>query len=220
MGTVPVKNTYSVDSRSQPESSICISGYAPGILTRIYDADVKLCIYKRAISVDVKEYAVFLQNALHKFQLTQAVHLHELNDVLCAALPQHAYRQSFIKDVYWVAEMYACLFDPRQIGFRLCVLNKAMCPRFHTDKVPCRLITTYTGKGTEWLDCTADRPDSPETFNQIPDSADSVQRLNAGDIALLKGDRWTGIDDSGVLHRSPDPDKDEMRLLLSLDIIH
>ncbi|MBX3628503.1 MAG: DUF1826 domain-containing protein [Nitrosomonas sp.] len=211
MGTMPVKNKY---------SSICISGYAPGILTRIYDADIKLCIYRRAISVDVKAYAVFLQNTSHDFQLTRAVHLHELNGLLGAALPQHFYRQSFIKDVYMVVEMYACLFESRQIGFRLCVLNKTMCPRFHTDKVPCRLITTYAGKGTEWLDCMANKPDFPEILDQIPGSADSVQRLGSGDIALFKGDRWEGIEGSGVLHRSPDLDEDEMRLLLSLDIIH
>ncbi len=39
----------------------------------------------------------------------------------------------------------------RRVGLRLRVLDKAMCPRFHVDHVPVRLITTYAGVGSEWL---------------------------------------------------------------------
>jgi len=207
-----------LSGRYRPESGICISGYTPEILTRIYDAHIRLCIYKRAMSADVKGYAVFLKNTLHNFQLTQTVPLHKLTDLLCVSLPQHQFRQSFIRDVHTVAEMYACLFGLHQIGFRLCVLNKTMCPRFHTDKVPCRLITTYSGEGTEWLDCMANTSDFLETLNQKPENYHSVQRLSPGDIALLKGDKWEENGDYGVIHRSPDVDG--MRLLLSLDIAH
>jgi hypothetical protein len=49
------------------------------------------------------------------------------------------------------------LFDLENVGVRLNVLAKTLCPRFHADKVPCRLITTYAGKGTEWLDKAIDR---------------------------------------------------------------
>lgn len=209
-------------SRSQfrPESSICISGNAPEILTRIYDAPIKLCIYKRAIDANAKEYAIFLQNTFHDFQLTQSVPLHQLNDLLSESLPQHRYRHYFLKDVYTVTEMYACLFGLQKIGFRLCVLNKTMCPRFHTDKVLCRLITTYSGKGTQWLDNRPNKVDPFKTLNQQPEGADSLQKLNSGEIALFKGDKWEGSEGSGVIHRSPDLDVDEMRLLLSLDIIN
>lgn len=207
-------------SQFRHESSICIFGNVPEILTRIYDTHIKLCIYKRAISANVKKYAIFLQNTFHDFQLTQSVPLHQLNDLLIEALPQHRYRHYFLADVYTVSEMYTCLFGlQRRIRFRLRVLNKTMCPRFHTDNVPCRLITTYTGKGTEWLDRMASNRELLKTFNEKPVSADSIQRLDSGDIALLKGDKWEGSEGSGVIHRSPDLEANEVRLLLSLDVI-
>lgn len=199
------------------QAYIYISGNAPEILTRIYDTYIKLCIYKRAINADAKEYAIFLQNTFHKFQLTQRVALHKLNDLLYRSLPQHQYRQYFIEDVLTVTEMYACLFGLHQIGFRLHALNKTMCPRFHTDKVPCRLITTYSGKGTEWLDCMVKKPELLETFNKNPVNPESIQRLNSGDIALFKGDKWEGNENLGTIHRSPALSASEARLLLTLD---
>lgn len=217
MDTACVNETSS-SRQSRPDSSICITGYAPEILTRIYQTPIRLCIYKRMMGTDVKEYAIFLKNTFHAFQITQIVSLQKLNDLLCLSLPQHQYRQSFINDVYTVTEMFACLFGLHRVGFRLCVLNKAMCPRFHADNVPCRLITTYSGTGTEWIDGMTSKSVSPGTLNQNLESADSIKRLDAGDIALFKGNKWEGDEDSGVIHRSPAVD--DMRLLLSLDIIH
>jgi uncharacterized protein DUF1826 len=145
--------------------------------------------------------------------------LHQLNDLLSESLPQHRYRHYFLIGVFIVTEMYACLFGLQKIGFRLRVLNKVMCPRFHPDKIPCRLITTYTGKGTEWLDCMASKRELLKTFNEKPVNSDSIQRLDSGDIALLKGDKWEESEGSSVIHRSPDLEANEARLLLSLDVI-
>ena len=47
--------------------------------------------------------------------------------------------------------MFCYLFDLKRAGLRLTSLNNAMCPRFHVDGVPCRLVTTYQGIATEWL---------------------------------------------------------------------
>ncbi|MCY7293820.1 DUF1826 domain-containing protein [Alteromonas sp. a30] len=47
--------------------------------------------------------------------------------------------------------MFGFLFGLEEVGLRLSVLDKAMCPRFHVDKVPFRLVTTYSGIGSQWL---------------------------------------------------------------------
>ena len=107
------RSAESGHSRSQfrPESSVCISGNEPEILTRIHDTHIKLCIYKRAISANVEKYAIFLQNTFHDFQLTQSVPLHQLNDLLSESLPQHRYRHNFLKDVYTVhCNRNVCMF--------------------------------------------------------------------------------------------------------------
>lgn len=50
-----------------------------------------------------------------------------------------------------MVDMFCCLFELKRAGLRLTVLDRAMCPRFHVDRVPCRLVTTYLGAATEWL---------------------------------------------------------------------
>ena len=55
------------------------------------------------------------------------------------------------KDILKLVEMFCCLFGLKQAGLRLIALDTAMCPSFHVDRVPCRLITTYQGIATEWI---------------------------------------------------------------------
>ena len=38
------------------------------------------------------------------------------------------------------------------VGLRLEIIERAMCPRFHVDHVGIRMLCTYRGPGTEWLD--------------------------------------------------------------------
>jgi hypothetical protein len=196
---------------------ISLSGDAPDILTRIFDTQIKLCIYKRAMNTGVQEYVAFLQQIYQDLRITQAMSLNQSVGLLSESLPQHRCRQYFIDDVLMVTEMFVDLFGLEQVGFRLCMLNKAMCPRFHTDKVPCRLITTYSGKGTEWLDSRSVSPEMLEVYNEKPACTDFVRRLSPGDISLFKGDAWSENSDPGVVHRSPALNADETRLLLTLD---
>ncbi len=44
---------------------------------------------------------------------------------------------------------------------------------------------------------------------------DNVQYLQAGDVAVLKGEKWQGNEGAGLVHRSPSGQQG--RLLLSLD---
>jgi hypothetical protein len=44
---------------------------------------------------------------------------------------------------------------------------------------------------------------------------DKIQTLQAGDVALLKGENWQGNEGAGLVHRSPSGQQG--RLLLSLD---
>jgi hypothetical protein len=46
---------------------------------------------------------------------------------------------------------------------------------------------------------------------------DNIQRLQAGEVAILKGEKWLGNEGAGLVHRSPMTAPGERRLLLSLD---
>ncbi|MEQ1720173.1 MAG: DUF1826 domain-containing protein [Nitrosomonas sp.] len=216
-------NSAKIDqSLAQPaQSSIkSVSGHETEILTQIYDTQVDLCILKRQIDAEVKEYVRLLQQSHGDFRMTRIITLDDLSDVLLESLPLHKWRNRFVDDILVLTDMFSCLFELKQVGFRLCVLNKSMCPRFHTDKVPCRLITTYTGKGTEWLDWRIDDLSILDACNSEHLHPDFIYRLDEGDIALLKGDKWPEKDSLGVIHRSPALSGNEKRLLLTLDFAH
>lgn len=89
-----------------------------------------------------------------------------------------------------------------------------MCPRFHVDHVPLRLLTTYAGAGSEWLE--EGRLDRARLqVEHAP--VDNIRRLSAGEVAVLKGEKWLGNEGRGLIHRSPLTPAGERRLLLSLD---
>ena len=92
-----------------------------------------------------------------------------------------------------------------------------MCPRFHVDHVPLRLISTYAGVASEWLEVGGmDRRRLGEAQAE-PRDGERIQRLEAGWVALAKGEKWSGNEGAGLIHRSPTPPPGERRLLLTLD---
>ena len=120
----------------------------------------------------------------------------------------------FVADVAWLVRAFSSLVEARRIGLRLRILDKAMCPRFHVDHVPLRLITTYAGVGSEWLREHAiprHRLGDPRVAPQ------GIERLLAGEVALFKGERWEGNEGAGIIHRSPQVAPGERRLILTLD---
>jgi ATP-dependent Clp protease ATP-binding subunit ClpA len=95
------------------------------------------------------------------------------------------------------------------------LLDKAMCPRFHVDHVPVRLITTYAGIGSQWLrEGVMDRRllSRPEA-----EPTERIEQIHCGEVALLKGTKWHGNEGHGLIHRSPAVKADERRLILTLD---
>lgn len=123
--------------------------------------------------------------------------------------------EGFIADVSWLVSAFACLLGAKRIGVRLRLLDKAMCPRFHVDHVPVRLITTYAGVGSQWLrEGVMDRRQLSQ-----PDAEPTgcIEQIHCGEVALLKGTKWHGNEGYGLIHRSPALKADERRLILTLD---
>ena len=132
-----------------------------------------------------------------------------------------------VEDVANLANMFCCLFDLKRTGLRLTALNKAMCPRFHVDRIPARLVTTYSGVATQWLAHEhVDRNMLGASNKGLADDVSGlylqdsdVQQLNTGDVAILKGEYWEGNEEAGLVHRSPEVIGDHPRLLLTLDFM-
>jgi len=50
-----------------------------------------------------------------------------------------------------------------------------------------------------------------------PADGSMIERINTGEVALLKGEKWQGNEGNGLIHRSPAVVAGERRLILTLD---
>ncbi|RZV18537.1 DUF1826 domain-containing protein [Aliarcobacter butzleri] len=193
----------------------------PTVLSDIYKEEINIAIWQRQKQFSVKEFLALNPTFKKEMILT----------------PQDAYSrvsESFnnnmsevSEDIALLVDMFCYLFELKQVGMRLKVLDKAMCPKFHVDKVPCRLVTTYQGTATEWLPHElVDQTKLGWGCNGLADcesglykSESDIQQLNCGDVALIKGTLWEGNENAGLVHRSPELITNEKRLILTLDFM-
>jgi hypothetical protein len=130
-----------------------------------------------------------------------------------ALLPEGPGRDAMVRDLAELAELYADLLGCPRIGLRWEVTSSAMCPRFHTDRVGIRLLCTYRGPGTEWIDPAAADPGA-----EI--AAGRIRHARPFELVLLKGESWPGHEGAGAVHRSPGvPPEAAPRVLLALDAL-
>ncbi len=195
-------------------------GETPLALSDILEDGVNLAVWQRQLPLHIAEFGALLV-ALNEpladsmvIELDREDAVPDLQGLAPNCRDLEGY-DGFIADVSWLVSAFACLLGAQRIGLRLRLLDKAMCPRFHVDHVPVRLITTYAGIGSQWLrEGVMDRrklsqPDAEPT--------DRIEQIQCGEVALLKGTKWHGNEGHGLIHRSPALKADERRLILTLD---
>lgn len=195
-------------------------GANPKVLTKILHDDANLAVWQRQLPVHIADFASLLLSLNEP--LAESLSLEMLTEDaepnlrgLASGFSDLEGYEGFITDVSWLVSAFACLLGAKRVGLRLRVLDKAMCPRFHVDHVPVRLITTYAGVGSQWLKEGA--MDRRQLGNPEAEPLSSIQQINSGDVALLKGEKWHGNEGFGLIHRSPQPAPGERRLILTLD---
>jgi hypothetical protein len=114
------------------------------------------------------------------------------------ALPEDA---PVTADVHMLCELFATLTGTDTLGIRVDIADRATCPRMHVDHVTLRMMTTYRGPGTQWL------------------QEGETGQARSGDVLFAKGDLWPDLRSGPCVHRSPQPDSGETRVLLTLDAL-
>jgi len=126
-------------------------------------------------------------------------------------------------DIASAVELLADLTEVTDVGLRLARLQTAMCPRLHVDRVTLRLVLTYVGAGTEYVDgATFDRTLLGKDMAHAAAAREGtipIVQARAGDIVLLKGEAWPGNVGKGAVHRSPAASPERPRLVLTLDAL-
>ncbi|MBC3496239.1 DUF1826 domain-containing protein [Pseudomonas kermanshahensis] len=193
-----------------------VFGDSPQVLTEVLQDGVNLAVWRRRLPAQLEDFAQLVISLGQPLADQRVIDVDEqqmpaLTGLLREAADLQGY-ESFVADVSWLVAAYTCLLGARRVGLRLRVLQGPMCPRFHVDHVPVRLLTSYAGPGSEWLkEGAVNRRGLQEDMPPV----DNIQCLQAGEVALLKGEKWQGNEGAGLVHRSPSGRQG--RLLLSLD---
>ena len=195
-------------------------GETPLALSDILEDGVNLALWQRQLPLHIAEFGALLVSLNEPLAESLVVELDSedaepnLQGLAAGCRDLEGY-DGFIADVAWLVSAFACLLGAKRIGVRLRLLDKAMCPRFHVDHVPVRLITTYAGIGSQWL--REGVMDRRQLSQADAEPTERIEQIHCGEVALLKGEKWRGNEGYGLIHRSPALAANERRLILTLD---
>lgn len=164
------------------------------VLRAIRDEDVAMAIWERDAPSAIGSIAL---NGISNVRFQTAPG--ELPDMLekhldTAGFAKGIGRNMLVTDIAMLANRFAAVMDASEVEIRLEHITTNACKKFHGDYVTARLICTYVGQGTQWLDGKdADNCDCGDPHN--------IRQLSAGDVALFKGRLWSA--DAPAIHRSP-----------------
>lgn len=212
----------------QPTFSTACVSYQLTDLTEIYKDEVNLCVVNRTVDAEIHHFVNELFATQRHVSVIENFNVagFDFENLLPQAKQLRGYSE-FHADIEHLVSVFCELFDLQTVGLRLGMLDKAMCPKFHVDHVPCRLVCTYGGIGTEWLeDRYINRTKlgigsgglTDDKSGLIQADLDVINTMPAYAIGLLKGSKWEGNEQNGAVHRSPKVTENApYRLLLTLD---
>lgn len=182
-------------------------GDAATVLAEILNPAVTLAIWRRSSPLAAPDL-----DAFENVRLT--THLDVARSALTAALstsPAIPWIAALIDDAALLADRFASIMNVDTVEIRIDRIVGDACRRFHADYVSARLLCTYVGCGTQWLD--------QATAVRLAGDADAAVRprtLLAGEVGIMKGRDLAG--EVALVHRSPPiAGRGEERLLLVID---
>ncbi len=185
-------------------------------LATINKPDMELVIWRRALPMCLQTWLdrmdasclPDLRILVRPGDLRRAVEPH-LDEI---GMPAGDMRDLLVGDVDDLVSAFAGIARSDLVDVRLERVSHDSCWKFHRDYVEARLLTTYRGPGTEWVQpIHAERALRAQKRFKGP-----LEHIRGNDVALFKGN-CAGLG-SGIVHRSPPiAGTGCTRLLLSLN---
>ncbi len=176
----------------------CEAAEGLGAITR---PEVELVIWRRSLPLCLQRWlerldATLLPDIRVLVQPKDLLRAMEplLND---CGLPKGQMRALLVRDVDKLVSAFARVARTDLVDVRLECVSGDACWRFHRDYVAARLLTTYRGPATEWV-----QPRHAEAALRAQKSFKGpIEHLGAHDVAIFKGS--CAGPGSGIVHRSP-----------------
>ena len=128
-------------------------------------------------------------------------------------------KKIFMDDILRLATLFQETTKSGEIKIQLEIVTTDKCSLFHADYYRQRLLCTYLGPGTHWLDhSNVDRSALGKgNNNSIVRDETAIHRANTFDVLILKGQDF-GEGELAVVHRSPPIMRhNKRRVLLKID---
>ena len=194
-------------------------------ISKIYMDEINISIWKRQLNRNITSAAEYIFHNKPNLTLSKIIQVREINNILFNEFGESNNISYLVKDISKLVNTFCDLFDLKYVWFRMDSIDHPMCPRFHVDKVKCRLITTYLGPSMEWLPHhLIDRSKlgignqgKSDSKSGLYKKSTDIKRLDPGYVALLKGTEWSGNKRGALVHRSPHTQGDYKRLYLRMD---
>jgi ABC-type transport system involved in cytochrome bd biosynthesis fused ATPase/permease subunit len=106
-------------------------------------SEINIVIWKRNLSNSLVQAADSILDAQPNLEKWMICSPQDTCATIQQAIgPLHAV-EVLSQDIARLVDIFCELFNQERVSLKLSSLDHAMCPRFHVDRVPCRMITTY-----------------------------------------------------------------------------
>ena len=106
-------------------------------------------------------------------------------------------RDLLVADINGLVFGFADITQSDEVDVRLEPVSGDACWKFHRDNVKTRLVTTYRGLTTEWVQ----KIYADQAIKEQREFKGPLERLGNGDVAIFKGSFKS--QKRGIVHRSP-----------------
>ena len=165
-----------------PKPPTVVRGFLPSVLNRIHGPDVGLVVWQRFTRLNLFISAGTL---LMRPPFTETVV--GTPDMAARRICRNlqVFHWPLFGDFRRLGVRFANLASSPLVKMRFEHVTNDSCRKFHVDAVGLRLLCTYAGPGTEWLEADG-----------------TIRRMASMEVAIFKGAGFAG-DGLRVLHRSP-----------------
>jgi len=192
-----------------------VEGNCPTVLHQIHSNEVNIATYNREIDV--------LSNEIDT-ALNQAIEIRVNGDIdkIVQTMENNLKEFDLLKsDLISLLHLFKDITKANRYKVLLATVNTNMCRRFHTDINDLRMLCTYSGPGTLWLEDDNVNRKALDTCGDnecIVLDETKIHQAKTGSVVILKGAIYPTEGTKAIVHRSPTIEEiGERRLLLRID---
>lgn len=188
-------------SRNQnPPKDTAIVHSLSEVTQRLSSSDADIVIMHRNLSLDIEEHVRGAAIVERRVKLLCKSAREVVGEQLRKIGIDHS---DLLSDMVGSISFFAQLFKQSQLDLRLELTNQQSCPKFHFDNVYVRMLITYFGPTTEYIDQS---------------KADEIHNAPLYSLVFLKGQKHPGYQHR-MLHRSPSvsPGKKRLCMIVNFD---